>query len=73
MTDLFKHIYLISRLHHLKYTAAYIGTSDRMLTFNKLQFGNLARHTWGTKLTFLGQIQLGHSWGTIRSHLGHPA
>ena len=60
MTDLFKHIYLISRLHHLKYTAAYIGTSDRMLTFNKLQFGNLARH----KIDFPGA-------NTVRAQLGH--
>ena len=30
------------------------------------QFGNSARHSWGTKLKTLG-----HSWGTVGAQLGH--
>ena len=40
-----------------EYTGHYVG---------KRQFGNLARHSWGTV-----EAQLGHSWGTKSKTLGH--
>ena len=41
------------------------------------QFGNLARHSWGTVEAQLGHSwgtkskTLGHSWGTVGAQLGH--
>ena len=43
----------------------------------KRQFGNLARHSWGTVEAQLGHSwgtklkSLGHSWGTVGAQLGH--
>ena len=55
----------------------YVVQPIHLLTLNKFrsfvlkqkndgQFGNLARHSWGT-----AEAQLGHSWGTKSKTLGH--
>ena len=52
-----------------------VSMGDLTGSMGEWQFVNLARHSWGTKLYFLGTLgaHLGYSWGTVgaKSYLRH--